>query len=91
MKYDREQFMLDLRDEEERELIRRALPRKTFKKTAEVYEGRAQFVGQVKSESQCYPSMYKLEKEKETLMIVGSSNDKDAINFVFYSDEFPYP
>ena len=53
--------MLDMRDDEERELIRRALPRKTLKKTADVYEDRAWFVAKKKSELDWCPSMYRLE------------------------------
>ena len=61
MGYEREQFMLDMRDDEERELIRRALPRKTLKKTADVYEDRAWFVAKKKSELEWCPSMHRLE------------------------------
>jgi hypothetical protein len=59
---EREQFIIDLRDDEERKQIRHNLPSYTLDPTTEVYADRAQLVYRYLSKSVWFPSIYQLQR-----------------------------
>ena len=68
-----ENFIIDIRSDTEKEMIKKNQSTTTFKPNVEVYENKAQIITQQVSKLVWYPNIYQLEKERSILFLTGGT------------------
>ena len=85
-----DQFIIDLRTDEEKELCRKNQPMQTYKLKPEIYEERAQLNSQSITSFVCNPSFYNLSDvdPSQNLQIAGGKEGKTintyTVDFKFF-------
>ena len=84
-----DQFIIDMRSKEEKEMMRLSQSRSTFKLNTEVYQDRAELIYQQVSERGFCPSLHHLKKE-QLILFTAAKSDGKFVDFIFFKDVKPY-